>query len=93
VTRRTRLLLSGTITVAVTGLLTAGVVHLADSRAPALARVAADTSFLGVRFAGIDVREDPYAGLAFERDYRIPYPSISDPGAPLSGHDRGVDGS
>jgi thiol-disulfide isomerase/thioredoxin len=136
VTRRAWLLLSGAITVAVTGLLTAGVVHLADSRAaglpavgqvipaaqrppgpdisgttltgghldiarwrgrtvvinfwgswcvpcrdetPVLARVADDTRFLRVRFAGIDIREDPYAGLAFEHDYRIPYPSISDP--------------
>jgi len=45
-----------------------------------LARVAADTLFLGVRFAGVDIREEPSAGLAFERGYRIPYPSISDPG-------------
>ncbi len=48
--------------------------------APVLARVAAETRFLGVRFAGIDIREEPSAGLAFERGYRIPYPSISDPG-------------
>jgi thiol-disulfide isomerase/thioredoxin len=48
--------------------------------APVLARVAGDTRRLGVRFAGIDIREEPAAGLAFERGYRIPYPSISDPG-------------
>jgi thiol-disulfide isomerase/thioredoxin len=48
--------------------------------APVLARVAGETRFLGVRFAGIDIREEPSAGLAFERGYRIPYPSISDPG-------------
>ncbi len=47
---------------------------------PVLARVAGDTRSLGVRFAGIDIREDPAAGLAFERQYHIPYPSISDPG-------------
>ena len=47
---------------------------------PVLARVARETRFLGVRFAGIDIREDPSAGLAFERKYHIPYPSISDPG-------------
>jgi thiol-disulfide isomerase/thioredoxin len=47
--------------------------------APALARVARETSVLGVRFAGVDIREDSSAGLAFERGYRIPYPSISDP--------------
>ena len=48
--------------------------------APVLARVARDTRFLGVRFLGIDTREDPSAGLAFERHYGIGYPSISDPG-------------
>ncbi len=48
--------------------------------APGLARVAADTRSLGVRFLGIDTREEPAAGLAFERLHRIPYPSISDPG-------------
>ncbi len=53
--------------------------------APVLARVAADTRFLGVRFVGVDIREDPSAGLAFERGYRIPYPSISDPGDLIAG--------
>jgi len=48
--------------------------------APVLARVAGDARSLGVRFAGIDIREDLAAGLAFERQYHIPYPSISDPG-------------
>ncbi len=48
--------------------------------APVLARVAGDTRSLGVHFAGIDIREDPAAGLAFEQKYHIPYPSISDPG-------------
>lgn len=48
--------------------------------APVLARVAGDTRSLGVHFAGIDVREEPSAGLAFERLHHIPYPSISDPG-------------
>jgi len=53
--------------------------------APVLARVAGDTRSLGVRFAGIDIRERPAAGLAFERHYRIPYPSISDPGNLIAG--------
>ncbi len=48
--------------------------------APVLRRVARDMRHLGVRFAGIDVREQPAAGLAFEQEYHIPYPSISDPG-------------
>lgn len=48
--------------------------------APVLRRVAADTRVLGVRFAGIDIRDNPAAALAFERQYHITYPSISDPG-------------
>ncbi len=48
--------------------------------APVLARVADDTRSLGVRFLGIDIREEPSAGRAFERQHHIPYPSISDPG-------------
>ena len=47
--------------------------------APALARAARDTRVLGARFLGIDIREDPYVALAFERRYPVPYPSISDP--------------
>ncbi len=53
--------------------------------APVLARVARETRFLGVRFAGVDIREEPSAGLAFERGYRIPYPSITDPGDLIAG--------
>lgn len=48
--------------------------------APALRQVADDTRILGVRFVGIDIRDNPAAGLAFEQHYGIPYPSISDPG-------------
>jgi peroxiredoxin len=47
--------------------------------APVLARAARDTQVLGVWFLGIDIREDPYAALAFQQHYSIPYPSISDP--------------
>ena len=136
-TRRARLVFSGAIAVAATGLLAAAVTHLTDSKAaglpvvgqvipaaqrppgpgisgttltgqhlniarwrghtivinfwgswcvpcrkeaPVLRRVAGDTRSLGVRFAGIDIREEPAAGLAFDRRYHIPYPSISDPG-------------
>lgn len=50
------------------------------AEAPVLARVAAETRYLGVRFAGIDIREDAAAGLAFERLHHITYPSVSDPG-------------
>lgn len=33
----------------------------------------------GVEFLGIDVRDDPASGRAFERHYGITYPSINDP--------------
>jgi thiol-disulfide isomerase/thioredoxin len=50
-----------------------------QAEAPVLARVAADTRRLGVHVVGIDVRDNPSAGLAFEQGHRIPFPSISDP--------------
>lgn len=50
-----------------------------QAEAPVLARVASATRHLGVHFVGIDIRDDPSAGLAFEQQYRIGYPSISDP--------------
>lgn len=50
-----------------------------QAEAPVLARAAGDTRRLGVHFVGIDIRDDPSAGRAFERQYGISYPSISDP--------------
>jgi thiol-disulfide isomerase/thioredoxin len=50
-----------------------------QAEAPVLARVARDTKRLGVHFVGVDIRDDPSAGLAFEQQYGIGYPSISDP--------------
>jgi thiol-disulfide isomerase/thioredoxin len=50
-----------------------------QAEAPVLARVASDTRSLGVHFVGIDIRDDPAAGLAFEQAHGITYPSISDP--------------
>jgi peroxiredoxin len=50
-----------------------------QAEAPALARLAADTRPLGVHVVGIDVRDNPSAGLAFEQGHQIPFPSISDP--------------
>lgn len=52
-----------------------------QAEAPALARVATDTRRLGAHVVGIDVRDNPSAGLAFERAHHIPFPSISDPGS------------
>jgi thiol-disulfide isomerase/thioredoxin len=50
-----------------------------QAEAPVLARVASDTQRLGVHFVGIDVLDDPSAGLAFTQQHRISYPNISDP--------------
>lgn len=50
-----------------------------QAEAPVLARAAADTRRLGVRFVGIDIDEKAASGLAFVQAHHIPYPSISDP--------------
>jgi thiol-disulfide isomerase/thioredoxin len=44
--------------------------------APVLAQVARESQDEGVRFLGINVRDNPDAALAFERTYDVPYPSI-----------------
>lgn len=44
--------------------------------APALRKVARQTRPEGVRFTGINVRDNDASALAFERRYEIPYPSI-----------------
>jgi thiol-disulfide isomerase/thioredoxin len=51
-----------------------------QAEAPVLARVARDTRRFGVHFAGIDVRDNPSAGRAFEQGHHVRFPSISDPG-------------
>ena len=48
--------------------------------APQLARVAAKTAPEGVKFLGIDVRDDRASALAFEHQFHIHYPSLFDPG-------------
>ncbi|UQA91086.1 TlpA family protein disulfide reductase [Streptomyces halobius] len=47
--------------------------------APELRKLAEKTEPLGVRFLGIDIRDNKSAAKAFERTYGIPYPSIYDP--------------
>jgi thiol-disulfide isomerase/thioredoxin len=51
-----------------------------QAEAPVLARVARDTRRFGVHFVGIDVRDNPSAGRAFEQGHNVRFPSISDPG-------------
>ena len=49
------------------------------AEAPALGTLARQLSGVGVRFVGIDIRDEPDAALAFMSSFRIGYPSISDP--------------
>jgi thiol-disulfide isomerase/thioredoxin len=46
--------------------------------APDLRRVATETAGHGVRFVGIDTRDNDAAARAFVREFRIPYPSLVD---------------
>jgi thiol-disulfide isomerase/thioredoxin len=47
--------------------------------APALGTLASQLEPKGVRFVGIDIRDQPDAAQAFMQNFRIGYPSISDP--------------
>ena len=46
---------------------------------PDLVRLANENADRGVRFVGIDTRDNPAAAKAFVRSFRVPYPSIDDP--------------
>lgn len=48
------------------------------AEAPDLAKISAQTAARGVRFVGIDVRDNPAAARAFARNYGITYPSFDD---------------
>lgn len=48
------------------------------AEAPDLAAISQETALRGVRFLGIDVRDEPAAALKFERTYGITYPSFDD---------------
>jgi thiol-disulfide isomerase/thioredoxin len=47
--------------------------------APALGALARHFSGAGVRFVGVDIRDDTASAEAFMRTFRIGYPSLSDP--------------
>jgi thiol-disulfide isomerase/thioredoxin len=47
--------------------------------APVLGALARHFSGAGVRFLGVDIRDDPASAVAFMRTYRISYPSLNDP--------------
>ena len=44
-----------------------------------LVRLANENADRGVRFVGIDTRDNPAAAKAFVRSFQVPYPSIDDP--------------
>lgn len=48
------------------------------AEAPDLARLARETADRGVRFVGIDTRDNDSAARAFVRTYDVPYPSVVD---------------
>jgi thiol-disulfide isomerase/thioredoxin len=47
--------------------------------APGLGALARQLQASGVRFVGVDIRDEPDSALAFMQTFRIGYPSISDP--------------
>jgi len=50
------------------------------AEAPALAALARHFWPSGVRFIGVDIQDSPASAEAFERTFRISYPSFNDPG-------------
>ena len=53
------------------------------AEAPALKKVSEEMYDLGVRFVGVDTRDNDAAARAFERNYGITYPSFRDPDGKL----------
>ena len=49
------------------------------AEAPVLAQLARTFSGPGVRFVGVDIRDDPASAEAYMRNFRITYPSLNDP--------------
>ena len=50
------------------------------AEAPVLAALSQHFGASGVRFLGVDIRDTPATAEAFQRDFRITYPSLNDPG-------------
>jgi thiol-disulfide isomerase/thioredoxin len=50
------------------------------AEAPDLQAAASHFSSRGVRFLGIDIRDDPAGAHAFQRTFQVTYPSLNDPG-------------
>jgi thiol-disulfide isomerase/thioredoxin len=54
------------------------------AEAPILGTLASQLARSGVRFVGIDIRDEPRSAQAFMQTFRIGYPSLSDPGDELA---------
>jgi thiol-disulfide isomerase/thioredoxin len=54
------------------------------AEAPDLSALAANYATRGVRFLGIDIRDDPVSADAFIKAFGIPYPSLNDPSDELA---------
>jgi thiol-disulfide isomerase/thioredoxin len=50
------------------------------AEAPALGQLARQLKPRGVRFVGIDIRDEPDSAVAFMQQFNIGYPSLNDPG-------------
>lgn len=49
------------------------------AEAPALGQLSRKLQARGVRFVGVDIRDEPDSALAFMQQFNVSYPSISDP--------------
>ncbi len=49
------------------------------AEAPALGTLARQLAPDGVRFVGVDIRDEPAAALAFMQNFNVSYPSLNDP--------------
>ncbi len=49
------------------------------AEAPQLGTLARQLAPSGVRFLGVDIRDEPQSALAFMQTFRVGYPSLSDP--------------
>ena len=49
------------------------------AEAPALGQLARELGPRGVRFVGIDIRDEPVSAKAFMQQFNVGYPSLSDP--------------
>ncbi len=49
------------------------------AEAPALGTLARQLQSKGVRFVGVDIRDEPDSALAFMQTFNVDYPSLSDP--------------